>query len=326
MAGTSLSVCAIRVVAILACCWGATAAAGSAPSTLVQADRPSASEESMPARRLKIDRADVQVDFDGVDFSGGIQPLMEWIQRSGRIVTGYYGRFPVAGLRIRVVPVDGRGVPNGTTYGFATPLIRVQVGRTVTEAQLMNDWVLVHEMVHLALPEVGRAHTWLSEGLATYVESIARVQMGNRKAADVWAENMRLMPQGLPGPGDQGLDRTHTWGRTYWGGAIFCLMADVEIRSRTANKFGLRDALRAINRDSGGITGEWPIERVLETGDAAVGINVLQELYGKMKESPAPTDLAALWVKLGVESDGDTARLRDDAPLAAVRDAIMRAD
>jgi hypothetical protein len=41
---------------------------------------------------------------------------------------------------------------------------------------------------------------------------------------------MRDMPKGLPQAGDQGLDNTDTWGRKYWGGAMFCLMADIEIR------------------------------------------------------------------------------------------------
>ena len=42
--------------------------------------------------------------------------------------------------------------------------------------------------------------------------------------------------------GGFGLDNTHTWGRTYWGGAMFCLLADVEIRRRTHNRRGLQDA------------------------------------------------------------------------------------
>ena len=49
---------------------------------------------------------------------------------------------------------------------------------------------------------------------------------------------MKSMPFGLPKEGDKGLDYTHTWGRTYWGGAIFCLLADIEIRQQTNNKNG----------------------------------------------------------------------------------------
>jgi predicted metalloprotease with PDZ domain len=179
-------------------------------------------------------------------------------------------------------------------------------------------------MIHLALPDTGQEHAWLSEGLATYVEGIARAQSGNRTQEDVWAEQMRSMPKGLPQPDDRGLDRTHTWGRTYWGGALFCLVADVKIHQQTKGRFGLQEALRAIARKSGGLSTDWPIERVFTTGDEATGSRTLQELYAEWKEDPITPDLIALWRDLGIERDGDSIRLRDDALLASIRRDIMR--
>ena len=74
----------------------------------------------------------------------------------------------------------------------------------------------------------------MEEGLATYIEPIARVQAGELPAKQIWRDMLDGMPKGEPQPGDKGLDRTHTWGRTYWGGALFCLVADVQIRVATA--------------------------------------------------------------------------------------------
>jgi hypothetical protein len=187
----------------------------------------------------------------------------------------------------------------------------------------MDDWVLVHEMTHLALPDVGDDGSWLSEGLAVYIEGIAREQAGNRTQQDIFAEQMRQMPRGLPQPGDQGLDHTHTWARTYWGGAMFCFMADVEIHQRTGNRLGLQDAMRAVLKASGGLAVDWPVSRVLATGDAATGTKVLEDLYAQMKDKPMTPDLSALWIKLGIVSDDGTIQLRDDAPLADIRRAIM---
>ena len=42
--------------------------------------------------------------------------------------------------------------------------------------------MLTHEMVHLAFPSVDDKHHWIEEGIATYVEPIARIQAGNLKA------------------------------------------------------------------------------------------------------------------------------------------------
>ena len=106
---------------------------------------------------------------------------------------------------------------------------------------------------------------------------------------------------------------------------MFCLLADVDIRRRTQLRFGLQDALRAVLRASGGLAADWPIERVLRTGDAAVGTSTLEDLYAQMKDTPVAPDLMTLWRQLGVEPEGDAVRLDDAAPLAAVRRAIMRA-
>jgi hypothetical protein len=64
---------------------------------------------------------------------------------------------------------------------------------------------------------------------------------------------------------------------------------------------------------------------VFETGDAATGVKVLENLYSEWKDTPVTPNLDPLWRDLGIERDGNSIRLRDDAPLAAVRRSIMRA-
>jgi|HubBroStandDraft_1064217.scaffolds.fasta_scaffold02718_10 hypothetical protein len=274
---------------------------------------------------VEVASASLAVQLEADAFQPGEAALLEWVRRAARIVAGYYGRFPVHAATLRLIAESGAGVQGGQTFGAPAALIRVRVGHEITEPQLLNDWVLVHEMTHLALPDVGEDHAWLSEGIATYVEGVARVQAGNRAETDVWAEELREMPRGLPQEGDRGLDHTHTWGRTYWGGAMFCLLADVDIRKRTQLRFGLEDALRAVLAESGGLGSDWPIERVLRTGDAAVGTHSLEDLYAQVKDQAMAPDLQGLWRQLGIVTDGGPLRLNDTAPLAAVRRAIMRA-
>ena len=132
------------------------------------------------------------------------------------------------------------------------------------------------------------------------------------------------MPQGLPRSGDRGLDFTHTWGRTYWGGALYCLLADVEIRKRTDNRMGLEDAMRGILKARGSIEVDWPLSRALQTADQAVGVSVLEELYDRMKANPISPDLDKLWKELGVQRQGETVVFNDAAPLAAIRKAITK--
>jgi hypothetical protein len=251
------------------------------------------------------------------------QPLLRtWIDRSAHIVADYYGRFPAQLLAIRLQGMDGSGVGGGRTTNDSGLMIQMRVGRETTAATLASDWVLVHEMVHLALPEIGRKHDWLAEGLATYVEGIARAQYGNRDIADVWAEDRHSMPMGLPHPGEGGMDQTPTWGRTYWGGALYCLQSDVAIREQTANRVGLQTALRAILKETGGYASESDIGEVLRIGDAATGTHAMYGLYQQTRATPQAADLDLLWTLLGVPSDPKTQPLDDRAPLAAIRIAI----
>jgi hypothetical protein len=267
----------------------------------------------------------IRVQFEPSAFAGSGADVLAWVRRSAQIVRGYYGRFPASPLAVRVVAESGDGVQGGTTYANPDAFIRVRLGRAVTAAQLQADWVLVHEMTHLALPDTGEAHAWLSEGIATYVEGVARVQAGNRSETDVWSEELHAMPRGLPQANDRGMDHTHTWGRTYWGGAMFCLLADVEIHQRSANRVGLQEALRAILAQSGGLSADWPIEKVLRTGDEATGTTALEDLYARFKDQPVTPDLMNLWKSLGIEAAGASVSLNNSVALAAVREAIMRA-
>jgi predicted metalloprotease with PDZ domain len=163
---------------------------------------------------------------------------------------------------------------------------------------------------------------WLEEGLATYVEPLARARAGLLSDERVWRSFLRGMPNGLPRAGDRGLDHTPTWGRRYWGGAIFCLLADLEIRRRTDNRRSLDDAVRGIVAAGGNIAVRWPLARALAEGDRATGVPVLTELHAKMGAAPVPVDLEGLWKRLGVSLRGRSVAFDDTAPLAAVRRAM----
>jgi hypothetical protein len=247
-----------------------------------------------------------------------------WISRAATAVTVYYGQFPVRHVDIRLHVGRGHQVGPGNASGWG-PRIRVTLGTGVGREDLGqrgDGWLMTHEMVHLALPGLEEEHHWLEEGLATYVEPIARARAGELTPEKVWGDMAEGMPQGEPEAGDHGLDQTPTWGRTYWGGALFCLLADVGIRKETGNTKGLEDALRGILAAGGSIESDWEISKVLSTGDGAVGTRTLEQLYASMKDSPHPVDLPALWRELGVEVNGRSVMLHDDAPMAAIRRAI----
>lgn len=103
---------------------------------------------------------------------------------------------------------------------------------------------------------------------------------------------------------------------------MFCLLADVRIRRETDNRYGLRDALRAIVVAGGNMQVTWPLTHALDVCDRAVGVPVLMQLYNEMKTTPVQPDLGLLWGKLGVEMKGEAITFNDNAPWAALRCGI----
>jgi hypothetical protein len=268
--------------------------------------------------------AEVRLAIAPGEYSVSEDAVVKWAESSALAVGEYFGVFPVR--HAAVIVVEGRGghVEGGKTVGNSGASILIGIGGRARQRALDEDWILAHEMIHLALPSVAREHHWLEEGSATYIEPVARTRAGMHTEEQLWRELADGMPQGEPQSGDKGLDHTHTWGRTYWGGALFWMLADVEIRKRTHNARGLEDALRGVIDAGGTIADTWEVERVLDTADKAIGVTVLAELYAKMANDPAPVDLAALWKELGVAVNGRTVALDDAAPLADVRRAISR--
>lgn len=272
----------------------------------------------------------IQVDFAPGSLDLPTPQIMQWVENAASSVATYYGRFPVPHDRILIVPAEDRsGVLQGTTWGDVggfPAFTCMRLGQHTTTEELTEDWMMTHELVHTGFPSQEDEHHWIEEGIAVYVEPIARVQAGFLKPEKIWADMVRDMAKGDPQPGDKGPDNTHTWGRTYWGGAEFCLLADVTIREQTHNKKGFEDALRAIVAAGGTIDQDWPIEKAFAAGDAGTGTHVLEEQYDRMASTPVTIDLDALWKKLGVLRTGeDQVRFDDGAPDAGIRKAITEA-
>ena len=270
----------------------------------------------------------IQVDFADGAFYLPRSALVQRVQHVADAVAHFYGRFPVAKTRVLIVPVAGEhGVLNGTTWGNRggfSAFIRMRIGSSTTPDELVDDWMLTHEMVHTALSSLPDDQHWLEEGLASYIEPFIRLQAGEMSAETAWRGMVQGMPQGEPSAGDLGLNHTHTWGRTYWGGALFCLMADIKIRRETENRIGLSDALKAIVAARATIDTELPIEKVLALGDDATHTHVLEQMYREWGESPVLVDLPGLWKQLGVRTEGHSVVFDAKAPLAATRLAITR--
>jgi hypothetical protein len=270
-----------------------------------------------------VGHARLLIQITGATLDLPIDTLVNHIKQAAEAISNYYGHFPVKSALIRIIIIpDKHGILQGTTWGDREgypAVTRFRIGQHTTLQELNEDWMATHELVHMALPSLPDEQHWFEEGLATYVEPLARAKLNQLTPQEAWDGMLDGMPKGEPGEADQGLDRTHTWGRTYWGGALFCLVAEVELRKKTGNKRGLRDALRAVVKADGTIDNDWPIAKVMAIGDKATGTTVLTDLYKKWSTTAVKVDLPELWNQLGVHRTGESISFDENAALAQIR-------
>jgi hypothetical protein len=239
-----------------------------------------------------------------------------WVTREADRVARYFGGLPVPDLLVLVLPVPRDDIPFGTAHGLGGAAVRLYVGREAPEAAFTADWKLRHELVHLGLPNLPSRHRWMEEGLATYLEAT----LGAPDDAALWSELVDGLPQGLPQ--GQGLDGTRRWGETYWGGALYWLLCDLELRVATGGAKGLQDALRALRAAGGNMSVRWPLARTLAAADAGTGRQVLTELHQAFGVRGAPVELEALLARLGVSPRRGGVELTDEAPWARYRQQL----
>jgi hypothetical protein len=223
-----------------------------------------------------------------------------------------------------VAPVPGRGgVPFGKLLPESGPGIVVLLGEHTSEPELYRDWVLVHELFHVGSPSFQDEGKWFDEGLATYFEPIIRARAGFVSEHDVWKEFLTYMPRGLAVMTERGLEHGQSYADTYWGGGLFCLLADVEIRRDSVEK-GLEDGVRAVLAQGGVASEVWELSRSLAVADAALPTPVLARLAERHARRGSPVDLPGLFRDLGVSlaPDGGV-RFDESAPLASVRRSLI---
>lgn len=240
-----------------------------------------------------------------------------------RASAAWFGHFPVDRVLVVVIPVAGRSITSGNVRGDGGACVRLYVPRHLDPAALAEDWVVFHEFVHLALPTLPARHRWFDEGVATYVEPLLQASLGRLTPSAIWQARLDEYPQGEPSPGSGGLDEDASWGRTYYGGAAFCLLADLRIRAATSGTRSLQHALTAVVEAGGAVTESWSLAQLLEIGDRATDTTVLQDLYAQFAHAERSLDLDGIWRELGLGLSGAELVIDDTAPSAHLRRTMV---
>ncbi len=254
--------------------------------------------------------------------------LVRWLSAAASAVSLVDGRFPVPRAQILLLPVNGgRAVPFGMAIRGGGPAAVVLVSARARDADLLGEWVGVHELSHLLIPPVKRRDAWLSEGLASYYQQIARGRAGLLDDDVAWAALVDGFDRGKAQSVEPTLaDASHHMGDryeyvpVYWGGAAILLRLDVALRQKGRSLDELVAGVRV--REPADVTYRAADEIVGWWAEAAPEVDVRGIVARGLRAPFPPVDdlLAALGI---VRAGEDAVHLDDRAPLASIRKAIM---
>jgi hypothetical protein len=130
-----------------------------------------------------------------------------------------------------------------------------------------QEWVLVHELVHVGFPTLPDDARWLTEGLATYYEPLIRARAGWQTEDALFAHFGTELRRGNGAilPDQDGINGV------YWGGALFCMQVDLAIRRQSSGKRSLDDVMRTLASEGHSTETRYTVSELARLADRSTG-------------------------------------------------------
>jgi len=258
--------------------------------------------------------------------------MTRWIQQASAAVTTLYGRFPLPTSQVLVVPsgAQGEAVPWAQVLRGGAPAAHFFVDQHRPLDEYLEDWTAAHELSHMLLPYVARRDAWLSEGFASYYQNVLRARAGMLSEQAAWKKLFAGFQRGRKDTRtatlaeiSRDMHRQGAYMRVYWSGAAIALLADVELRKRSAGRHSLDTAMQAVAECCLPSDRRWRAREVFSLMDEATGDVVFAELYDRYVDSRQFPDVAPIASELGIADRRGRLHFSDDSDAAALRSAIM---
>lgn len=264
--------------------------------------------------------------------------IIQWIRATATDVSLAYGRFPSPSPQVVVIPVGGSrsndwsAVPFGRVIRDGGETIELQVDQTQSLEVLLDDWTATHEFSHLMLPYVERKHRWISEGFAQYYQNVLLARAGAYDDLHAWQKiyegyerGRQSRPEMSPNEATTGRVREGLM-KVYWSGAAIALMADVQLRERSAGAESLDNVLDRFQACCLPSQRVWSGPELFAKFDELAGSPVFTPLYRRFADTAGFPDTSDVFERLGLVVTDGKVHVRRGAERHAIRDAILETD
>ncbi len=294
---------------------------------------PAASRNSL-VTEARIPGATLRIEVQEPVDEKKAQEIVEWLRSASSNVSLAYGRFPNPSPRVVVIPTAGHAwggdspVPFGrvTRDGEETIELFINAGRPIEE--FYGDWTATHEFSHLMLPLVRDRHKWISEGFASYYQNVLMSRAGRYTPQQAWEKLHAGFERGRASRPELSLNDAAASGvrqarmKIYWSGAAIALLADIELRENSGGNESLDVALGRLQQCCLPSNRRWSGPELFTKLDSLLDQDVFMPLYGRHANTAGFPDVRLALQRLGIDIDKDEVRMRRDAELTDIREAI----
>lgn len=276
---------------------------------------------------VRLPHTTVQVVTLPVERRLSASALRSWVRTAMTAIDRFYGMLTPPRVLVNLVPVPGSQEASifGTVLRPLHPSVIIYFGADCERAENPDEWVAVHELFHIGNPWLTGKIPWFVEGFTTYYQDVLRARLGVLSSPAAWGDlwdGFRRLCQPEDGSSlkeeSVRLRYSYRYTRVYWGGACLAFLTDVAIRERTRGRQSLDDVMRELRVRS--LREPLDEDEVVAALDEAAGGKLVSSFLRERRALPVRDRLQ----RLGVEVTGDdSVRLRDDAPLAALRRSMF---
>lgn len=259
------------------------------------------------------------------------QKFATWIRESALSVSQVISQFPQSQPQVLVIPSGnaGRATLFGQVIRGGGMAVTFWVDKNRPLQEFHDSWTATHEFSHMLLPYITSRDRWLSEGLASYYQNVLRARNGRLTETQAWQDLFDGFERGRQGTGSGTLTQATRKGRAstmrvYWSGAALMLMADMRLRAESNGQQSLDTALDALSACclENGTT--WRARDMFRQLDSLTGTQIFSDIYRDHANAEGFPDVQKTLGELGVINKDNQVSLEPDAPMADIREAIMK--
>lgn len=197
-------------------------------------------------QRIRLGTRFLNVTMAG-DAQARSRDWLNWLTTTAKAIEAVYGYFPQDHTNILLIPIGPQSgpIPWGEVQRGGYPSVHLFIDETRPTQDFIDDWTGSHELSHLFLPKLIPGARWMSEGVASYYQNVARARTGLISQETAWRKMKAGFQRGRRDFNNRPLTQANKTMHVYWGGAAYFFLADLRLRESGQSLDSVLNALSA---------------------------------------------------------------------------------